>query len=157
MKAKKWFSCVVIVAMIAPMLFGCSNKTCAYERIVQKGYTGTREEFIASLVGETVIQESDFENESAFALAKSKGYRGSFNEWAETLTGSTANEHSASTYSIAQKNGYASSLSDWLTELMNNPDDLGVSDGETQSAFELACEYGFQGTYIEWLVSLVSK
>ena len=54
----------------------------AYELAVENGYTGTVEEWLASLVGETGKN-----GKSAYELAVSKGYKGTESEWLTSLIG----------------------------------------------------------------------
>ena len=125
----------------------------AYGLACEKGYDGTPEQWIAALVGETVPGET----ESAYDVACSRGYTGSFDEWMKALTGYTVEDKTAPAYGVMVTNGYTGSLTEWLNSLVDAPEELGHSTGEDKTEYELACEYGFEGTYIEWMVSLVSK
>ena len=135
---------------------GNENKTdgkAAYGLAVEKGYEGTKEQWIAALVGETVPGE----NETAYDVACNRGYTGSFDEWMKALTGYTVEDETTPAYGVMVTKGYSGSLTEWLNSLVDAPEELGHSTGENKSEYELACEYGFEGTYIEWMVSLVSK
>lgn len=124
----------------------------AYEEAVKLEYTGTMEEWVAALVGETVPGE----NQSAYLLACEKGYSGTFDQWMQALTGMTATDQSLSAYQLMRQNGFGGTLTEWLNTLVKHPEKLGHSENDGKTEYELACEYGFEGTYIEWLVSLVS-
>lgn len=127
------------------------QESSIYQTIVSKGYTGTQEQWLASLVGETV----DDEMETAYALAAANGYKGSESEWNRTLTGAKSSSTQANTYALARENGFDRSLVEWLTEIADTPENLGVSGSNgRKTEYELACEYGYSGTFIEWLVSV---
>lgn len=122
-----------------------------YQTIVSKGYTGTQEQWLASLVGET----ADDETKTAYTLAVANGYKGSEAAWNRTLTGITGSSNYANTYALARENGFDKTLTEWLTEISDDPENLGVSTGDgKKTEYELACEYGYSGTFIEWLVSV---
>lgn len=122
-----------------------------FQTIVSKGYTGTQEQWLASLVGETV----DEETETAYALATANGYKGSLKAWNKTLTGADGASSDVSTYALARENGFEKTLVDWLTTIADDPEHLGISQNEgKKTEYELACEYGYSGTFIEWLVSV---
>ncbi len=156
---------IILVAIIAVLvgiilflvLSGDKNdgigNSDAYADAVKNGYSGTIEEWIAALVGETVPEES----KTAFNLACQKGYSKSFDHWMQTLTGHTSPDRTISAYQLMKENGYNGTLTDWLNSLVKQPEKLGHSKDGGKTDYELACEYGFEGTYIEWMVSLVSK
>ena len=54
----------------------------AYQQAVEKGFTGTAEEWLASLAAENVEGEV-----SAYAVAVKNGYVGSETEWLDSLVG----------------------------------------------------------------------
>ena len=128
------------------------NNSDAYADAVKNGYSGTIEEWIAALVGETVPGE----DKTAFALACQRGYNKSFDHWMHTLTGHTSPDRTISAYQLMQENGYSGTLADWLTSLVKKPENLGHKKEAGKTDYELACEYGFEGSYIDWMVSLVS-
>ena len=123
-----------------------------YADAVRNGYSGTTEEWIAALVGETVPG-----SESAFSLAQQKGYKESLAHWMQSLTGKTSEDPTISAFELMQKNGYRGSLTEWLTSLVKEPEKLGHSETADKTDYELACEYGFTGTFIDWMVSLISN
>lgn len=145
---------VLLVGVAAFFLIGRTESTnCeAYENAVTLGYSGTEEEWLAALVGETVPDEQ----ENAYQLACQKGYRGSFEEWMCSLTGTAPQDTTVSAYQWVQQNGFEGTLSDWLNSLFEHPEKLGHSGSGGKTQYELACEYGFEGNFIEWLVSLIS-
>jgi len=126
-----------------------------YDTIMQKGYTGSQEELIASLVGEELSPYN--EEKSAYELAAEKGYSGSIEEWMKTLTGAESSDAKKSAYSVACENGYDGTLAEWLTSLCEKPDEMGKSVyGESKTDYEYACEYGYEGSFIEWMISLIN-
>ena len=87
---------------------GASGETgmSAYEMAVERGYTGTVEEWIASLSGA--------DGKSAYQLAVEKGYTGTVDDWLSSLVG----ENGRSAYEIAVQNGFVGSESAWLASLV---------------------------------------
>lgn len=147
-------SCIAIIlaALLAVTLLGLRNRS-VFQTISSRGYRGTQEQWIASLVGEEANPSDTAE--TAYALAVKNGYSGSQSEWFRTLTGYTTDEASISPYALVCKNGFEGSLTEWLTEIANKPEELGISDTKgKKTEYELACEYGYSGTFIEWLVSV---
>ncbi len=123
----------------------------AFEKIKQNGYSGTIEEWLASLVGENYPGET----KDAYSIAQEKGYRGSYQDWILTITGYTTKEQAATAYQVVRDHGQPYSLTAWLNTLVENPTSLGHTSGGSVSEYDRACQNGFQGTFIEWLVSLV--
>ena len=161
-KGKKKFITIILCAVLATFFVALACKEfrlhnrSVYQTLVSKGYQGTQEQLLASLVGE----EADSDNEeTAYKLAVENGYKGSEMEWVETLVGDTIdsiNIHD-SPYILACKNGFEGTLTEWLTKIADNPEKLGKSDEkDKQTEYELACVYGYSGTFIEWLVSLTN-
>lgn len=147
-------SCIAIIlaVMLGVMVWGLQNRSI-YQSIVQEGYTGTQEQWLASLVGE----ETDHSDgaKTSYELAVKNGYKGSRAEWLQTLTGYTDDDINTSPYTLACKKGFEGSLTEWLTEIADKPEKLGVSHVESpKTEYELACDYGYSGTFIEWLVSI---
>lgn len=141
---------VILLAAVAIMLWFMQGRS-AYQVIVHDGYTGTQEQWLASLVG----GETDSNADTAYELAVKNGYKGSETEWVEVIVGISVESVNASPYKLACDNGFEGSLSEWLTEIADNPESLGVSGNNGQKTeYELACEYGYTGTFIEWLVSV---
>lgn len=140
----------ILLVALGVMLWFVQNRSI-YQTIVHDGYTGTQEQWLASLVGE----ETDRNANTAYELAVKNGYKGSETEWIEVIVGISVESVNASPYELACDNGFEGLLSEWLTEIADNPESLGVSGNNGQKTeYELACEYGYTGTFIEWLVSV---
>lgn len=141
---------MILVIALAAMLWAIQSRSI-YQTIVHDGYSGTQEQWLASLVGE----EADANAESAYELAVKNGYKASEADWIKALVGASVDVPGASPYTLACENGFNGSLSEWLTSIADKPEKLGISkDGDQKSEYELACEYGYTGTFIEWLVSV---
>lgn len=141
---------VILLVTVAAMLWFVKGRS-AYCVIVYDGYTGSQEQWLASLVGE----ETDSSAESAYELAVMNGYKGSEAEWIEVLIGTSVEHVNTSPYKLACDNGFEGSLTEWLTQIADKPESLGLSNDEDQKTeYELACEYGYTGTFVEWLVSV---
>ena len=123
----------------------------AFEAISKNGYSGTIEEWLASLVGENYPGEAD----SAYSVAVEKGYLGSYEEWMLTITGFSSTNQSTTAYEVVRNNGRIDSLTAWLNTLVEDPTCLGHATDGSVTEYDRACQNGFQGTFIEWLVSLV--
>ena len=159
-----------------------TNGKSAYELAVDKGYTGTEEEWLASLVGakgdkgETGSAGADGKNgKSAYELAVDKGYTGTEAEWLASLVGDAGKDGAngkdgKSAYELAVENGFEGSLTDWLLSLVGQkgekgdkgdkgdqgaPGQDGKDGADGKSAYELAVDKGYTGTEEEWLASLV--
>ena len=96
---------------------------------------------------------------SAYELAVDNGYKGTQQEWLESLKGEAgaqgdqgekgdAGEDGKSAYELAVDNGYKGSEVQWLTSLVG---------ANGKSAYELACENGFEGDLAAWLDSLAGE
>lgn len=154
---------------------GADGKS-AYEIAVEKGYTGTVEEWLASLVGEVGTPGSDgkdgtngIDGKSAYELAVAKGYIGTEDEWLDSLVGKNGADGTngadgktgtagKSAYELACENGFKGTLSQWLDSLIGEAGKNGTNGADGQdgkSAYELAVENGFNGSVTEWLASLV--
>lgn len=156
----------------------------AYELAVENGYTGTVEEWLASLVGEVgATGESGspgINGKSAYEIAVEKGYQGTEEEWLASLIGPAGKDgangqdgangkdgingkdgtNGKSAYELAVENGFKGSLTEWLDSLVGEEGKNGENgkDGTNgKSAYELAVENGFKGSLTEWLASLVGK
>lgn len=127
------------------------DKPDVFQTITDNGYSGTIEEWLASLVGENAGREE----RSAFSLAAEKGYRGSYEDWMQTLTGSVPDDQTKTAYQAACSDGRKLTLTAWLNSLVKDPESLGHSADHGTTEYERACQNGFQGTFIEWIVSLV--
>lgn len=142
---------VAIAVLLARGLLNVHNNSI-YRMIVQDGYTGSQEQWLASLVGEEVDTDK---GKTAYELACENGYSASESKWIETLTGVVTDEVQKSPYATACENGFQGTLSEWLTEIADKPDKLGKSGrNEKKTEYEYACEYGYTGSFIEWLVSV---
>ncbi len=135
----------------------------AYDLAVEKGYNGTVEEWLASLVGEAgVAGENGANGQSAYEIAVKNGYTGTEIEWLASLVGAAGTNgnngsNGKSAYELACENGFTGSLSEWLDSLVGKDGADGTDGTNGKSAYELACENGFNGTLTEWLASLVGK
>ena len=117
----------------------------AYELAVEKGYTGTLEQWLESLNGSDGATGSD--GKSAYELAVEMGYTGTLEEWLESLKGNTGAD-GKSAYELAVEMGYTGTLAEWLASLN------GGDGNDGKSAYELAVEKGYTGTLEKWLESL---
>lgn len=146
-----WIGAAAMITILLAVVLAIP-KDGVYRTIVRNGYTGTQEQWLASLVGE----EAGAGNvETAYELAVQNGYKGSEAEWIETLTGASVETVQKPPYEIARENGFEGSLTEWLTGLADRPEELGRSKSAAQKTeYEFACEYGYSGTFIEWLVSV---
>ena len=151
---------IVAIAIVLLCLSIAHNKdspqqSTPYEVLVKNGYTGTAEEWLASLVGETV--DASAGNPTAYQLAVGNGYNGTLTEWMEIHLGELYTGDLQTTFQAACEQGYTGTLNEWLNFLVKDPDVLGKSSiGEQKTTYEIACEYGFEGTFIDWIISLVN-
>ena len=125
---------------------GADGKS-AYQLALEAGYTGTKEEWLASLKGEKGDQGQDGQD----GIAGEKGDPGADGK---------------SAYDIAVEGGYTGTKEEWLASLKGEPgqDGQNGADGiagekgdpgdNGKSAYELAVEGGYTGTKEEWLASL---
>lgn len=120
---------------------GSTGKS-AYELAVEKGYSGSLDEWLASLNG-----TNGDNGKSAYELAVENGYRGTQTEWLESLKGNNGND-GKSAYELAVEKGYSGTIEQWIASLN------GTNGNNGKSAYELAVEKGYQGTMEEWLESL---
>ncbi|WP_301901289.1 leucine-rich repeat protein [Alistipes ihumii] len=82
-----------------------TNGKSAYELAVEKGYSGTEEEWLESLKGNNGTSGND--GKSAYELAVEKGYRGTLDEWLEDLQGESGQKgESGITPQLKIENGY---------------------------------------------------
>ena len=146
---------IALLCLIIARNKDAPQQSTTYESLVQNGYTGTTEEWLASLVGETV--DTPIENSTAYHLAVDNGYSGTFKEWMEAHLGEPYAGNSQTTFHAACEQGYTGTLNEWLTSLVKNLEALGKSSaGEEKTTYEIACEYGFEGTFIDWIISLIN-
>ena len=88
----------------------------AYQLAVKNGYTGTEQQWIASITG--------VEGKSAYEVAQAEGYEGTKAAWLASLKGETgANGKSA--YQLAQDGGYEGTQAEWLASLKGPKGDTG--------------------------------
>ena len=144
----------------------------AYELAVDKGYTGTEEEWLASLVGakgdkgDTGAAGAD--GKSAYQLAVEKGYTGTESEWLASLAGANGKD-GKSAYELAVENGYEGDLTSWLLSLVgqkgdkgdvgaSGKDGLNGQDGvDGKSAYQIWLDNGNAGTEVDFLNWLKGK
>ena len=96
------------------------------------------------------LKVSGVDGKTAYDLAVEKGYKGTLEEWLESLKGSDGQNGSdgKSAYELAVEKGYTGTLEEWLLSLN------GTNGSDGKSAYELAVEKGYEGTLDEWLESL---
>ena len=96
------------------------------------------------------LKVSGVDGKTAYDLAVEKGYKGTLEEWLESLKGSDGQNGSdgKSAYELAVEKGYTGTLEEWLLSLN------GTNGSNGKSAYELAVEKGYEGTLEEWLESL---
>ena len=96
------------------------------------------------------LKVSGVDGKTAYDLAVEKGYKGTLDEWLESLKGSDGQNGSdgKSAYELAVEKGYTGTLEEWLLSLN------GTNGSNGKSAYELAVEKGYEGTLDEWLESL---
>lgn len=125
----------------APGPAGADGKS-AYQIAVDNGFSGTEEEWLASLKGSTGL--------SAYQVAKANGFDGTEAEWVESLKGADGK----SAYQVAVDNGYVGTEAEWLESLKGQNGSDGDPGPEGKSAYEVAVDNGYTGTEVEWLASL---
>ena len=111
--------------LLDKMVQGVDGKS-AYEIAKEHGYSGTEEEWLASLKGETGATgktgKKGADGSTAFELAKKHGYEGTEEQWLASLKGTDGingvnGSDGLSAYEIAKKNGYKDSEEEWLKSL----------------------------------------
>lgn len=121
------------------------NGYSAYDIAVEQGFEGNTDEWLASLKGKDGINGAN--GKSAYELAVERlGYGGSEGEWLESLNGRDG---------IDGLTPYIGSDGNWII----GDDNTGVKakgekGGNGKSAYDIACDYGFDGDEEEWLKSL---
>lgn len=98
----------------------------AYQLAVKNGYTGTEQQWLASITG--------VEGKSAYEVAKETGYTGTKAEWLASLKG---------------ENGDKGDKGD-----TGAPGTNGTNGTDGKSAYQLAQDGGYTGTQAQWLDSL---
>ena len=115
----------------------------AYDIAVDNGFTGTEEEWLASLHG-----KDGTNGLSAWELAIQQGITNlNLYEWLQSLQG----KDGYSAYQIALSHGFVGSEDEWLTSLRGED---GQDGAEGKSAYDVAVIEGFTGTQSEWVASL---
>ena len=164
-----------LLAQIGEIHSGAS----AYELAVESGYSGTLEEWLLSLKGDTgsdgengVDGKDGTDGTSAYVTVEKS-------DSVATITATDANGTTTATitdgqngsdgadgvdgksaYELAVESGYSGTLDEWLLSLkgedgvdgQNGADGVDGVDGK--SAYELAVESGYSGTLEEWILSL---
>ena len=116
----------------------------AYEIAVEYGFSGTEEEWLASLKGERGEQGAQGE----------RGEKGDPGEPGETGLPGIDGKDGASAYDLAVAGGYEGSASEWLASLKGEDGQDGSNGIDGKSAYEIAAANGYEGTEEEWLESL---
>lgn len=111
----------------------------AYDIAVQHGYSGTEEQWLASLKG-----DKGDRGYSAYELAQQAGFTGDEAAWRASLKGDKG-DRGYSAYELAQQAGFKGTETEWRSSLKGDKGD---------SAYELAKQAGFKGTETEWRASL---
>lgn len=96
------------------------------------------------------LKVSGVDGKTAYDLAVEKGYKGTLEEWLESLKGANGQDGAdgKSAYELAVEKGYKGTLEEWLLSLN------GTNGSNGKSAYELAVEKGYEGTLDQWLESL---
>lgn len=96
------------------------------------------------------LKVSGVDGKTAYDLAVEKGYKGTLEEWLESLKGANGQDgaNGKSAYELAVEKGYEGTLEEWLLSLN------GTNGSNGKSAYELAVEKGYEGTLDQWLESL---
>lgn len=140
------FLVAIIVFLCIITFSGCDNTTAEpYNSAVKDGYTGTVDDFVISLVEETVLN-----NNSSYIQANGKGYYGSYNEWLCLFVNGNYKPSSAkkSVYNLALENGFVGTEDQWnkcFTKSARTTDKVG------SSAYQRCVESGFQGSRAEFM------
>lgn len=126
---------------------GADGKS-AYEIAVEHGFTGTEEEWLASLEGADGVNGL-----SAYQVAVNNGFVGTEAQWLISLEGTpgangTNGTNGISAYQSALNNGFIGTEAEWLASIEGTDGTNGLS------AYEVALSEGFVGTQAEWVASL---
>lgn len=157
----------------------------SFEPLIKRIEDLEAKEPIKGIDGQDGVDGQDGTNgvdgESAFILACKNGFAGTETEWLASLKGiggqdGTNGEDGArgqSAYDLACTKGFEGSEVEWLNSLMgtkgadgvdgqdgingeNGRDGVDGQDGNHgKSAYELACDKGFDGSDVDWLNSLI--
>lgn len=143
------------------VLGGCTReeqsvKQNTFDQIVSKGYSGSEEQLLASIVGEQADPAK--RGKTAYEMAVDMGYRGSFQEWMLSLTGYEETDKSKTVFQVMVDNGFNGSLQEYLSSLVPDAEKLGYStNGDEASEYEIALLNGYEGSYVEWLCFLIHQ
>lgn len=146
----------------------------AYQIAVENGYSGTEQEWLASLKGaDGQAGTNGINGKSAYELAVEAGYEGTEQDWIESLKGekgetgergATGDKGEKGETGTAGANGIPCTHS-WNGTTLTVTSASGTSSvdlkggtGDTgaqgKSAYQVAVDNGFVGTEAEWLISL---
>lgn len=144
----------------------------AYEVAVENGFSGTEQQWLASLEGEPgptgptgpagatgPAGTPGASGPSAYQAAVDNGFQGTEQEWLASLEGPQG-EDGRSAYQVALDNGFPGTEAQWLASLegeagpVGPAGETGPSGAEGPSAYEVAVAGGFAGTEAQWLASL---
>ncbi len=151
---KIWITsaCIIFAVICILLIYNLLFNKSIYVQIVEAGYRGTQEQWLASLVGEEISVESE---KSSYELALENGYAESIDTWLQTICGGETVSRQSSLFQNACNNGFEGTFIEWLEEIADNPKNLGKSSKDSKfTQYELSCMNGFEGTFIEWLVSI---
>lgn len=120
---------VVVAIVIALLLNGkkavpaSTQGKSAYDIAVMNGYSGTQEQWLASLVGENGAKgDKGDAGKSAYELAVENGYKGTVEEWLKSLVASDVagkdGANGKSAYELAVEKGYNGTEEEWLKTLV---------------------------------------
>ena len=132
----------------------------AYDVAVAVGFTGTEEEWLASLKGAKGDPgETGASGLSAYDVAVAGGYTGTEEEWLASLKGAKGDPGETgasglSAYDVAVAGGYTGTEEEWLASLKGAKGDPGETGASGLSAYEIAVAGGYAGTEEEWIASL---
>ncbi|MNK33283.1 Collagen triple helix repeat protein [compost metagenome] len=157
----------------------------AYQLAVEGGYSGTVEEWLATLVGATGAPgnpgATGADGKSAYDVAVDEGFVGDETAWLASLVGpqgpagndgadgatGSAGADGDSAYEIAVAEGFVGDEAAWLASLVGpqgpagdtgaagTPGTPGTAGADGASAYEVAVAEGFVGDETAWLASLV--
>jgi len=89
-------------------------------------------------------------SQSAYDIAVKNGFEGTEQEWLESLKGEKGDAlNIRDIYEEYQKEGFKGTFEEFLKQVFANTTYL-----EGESAYQIACRYGFNGTEAEWVASL---
>ncbi|UGL60475.1 lipase acylhydrolase domain protein [Staphylococcus phage vB_SurM-PSU4] len=113
----------------------------AYDIAVKNGFSGTEKEWVESIKGEKGDSGLNLtQGGSAYEYALDNGFEGTVEEWLESLKGDKGEQGKQGKQGTQGKDG------------INGKDGIDGNDG--LSAYQIAKEYGYNGTEQEWLDSL---